>query len=299
MAILTIDVGQKYIRYGFFSKDGVLTEKGQYLISRDSSKHFYQSVADLITNHNGKTDAVSLSFPGFINGKKGVAIRAGSLKFLDGHNIKDDLHQYIDKNIEIFVENNTNCAAIAEKLNGNAQDVHDFVVMTLGNGIGGGIFINNQLLRGSRFTAGEFGMMITDYTGHNYETEHELGSAAALISDYSEMRGIPDGMAEDYQIMSELDDPKVKETVDKWANYVAILIFNLACTINPQRILIGGKISQNNELIPIIENQLNKIPNWHDFEVEVKPCHFFNDASLYGAYWAYIGSKENVLSKIR
>ena len=133
-------------------------------------------------------------------------------------------------------------------------------------------------------------MMITDYTGHGFKSAHELASTAALISEYSRMRGIPDGLVEDYQIMSELDDPKVKAVVENWATYVAICIFNLACTLNPQRFLIGGSISQNSELIPIIKEKLNQIPNWTDFQAEIQSCRFFNDASLYGAYWAYIGS---------
>lgn len=292
MAILTVDVGQKYIRYGFFDEDGTLTEKGQYMIPRKSAKDFYQSMADLVNDSGVKVKAISISFPGFINGNEGIAIRAGSLRFLDGHNIKNDLHQYIDDKVEIFVENNSNCAAIAEKLNGNAQDVQDFVVITIGHGIGGGIYISDNLLRGSGFSAGEFGMMIPDYTGQGFANMQVLASAKALISDYSRMRGIPDGIAEPYQIMSELDDPNVKKTIDEWATYLAICIFNLACTLNPQRILIGGVLSQNSELIPIIESHLDKIPNWHDFQTEIKPCHFFSDASLYGAYWAYIGSKE-------
>lgn len=302
MTILTVDVGQMYLRYGFFNDKGILTEKGQYMIPRDSIKSFYQSLADLVNDKEGtsdKVEAVSISFPGFINGEKGIAIRAGSLRFLDGHNIKNDLHQYISKKIEIFVENNSNCAAIAEKLNGNAQDVHDFVVITLGHGVGGGIFINDKLLRGSRFSAGEFGMMIPDYSGHGFDNMHVLASENALISGYSQMRRIPDDLVETYQIMSELDDVGVEKIVDKWANYVAICIFNLACTLNPQKILIGGALSQNNELIPIIKKQLSRMPNWEDFQTDIQQCHFFNDASLYGAYWAYIGSKENVLSETR
>ena len=290
MAILTIDVGQKFVRYGFFDDEGNLTEKGKYQVPRESAQSFYKSIANLVTENNTKIKAISISFPGFINVDKKIAIRAGSLRFLDGHNINQDLHQYIDDRIEIFIENNSNCAAIAEKLNGNAQDVSDFSVITRGNGVGGGIYINNKLFRGTSFSAGEFGMMITDYTGHGFKSAHELASTSALISEYSRMRGIPDGLVENYQIMSELDDPKVKAVVEKWATYVAICIFNLACTLNPQKILIGGNISQNSELIPIIKEKLNQIPNWTDFQAEIQSCRFFNDASLYGAYWAYIGS---------
>ena len=294
MAILTMDIGQKFIRYGFFDDKGNLTEKGQYQVPRQSAKDFYKSIADLVDESDMEIKAISISFPGFINVKDKVAIRAGSLRFLDGHNISKDLHQYINKEIEIFIENNTNCAAIAEKLNGNAQDVEDFVVITLGHGVGGAIFVNNKLLRGSGYSAGEFGMMITDYSARQFMTAHELASTSALINDYATMRGIPSELIEEYQIMAELDNPKVREVIEKWATYVAICIFNLSCTLNPQRFLIGGALSQNNELIPLIKNRLMQIPNWSDFETEIQSCRFYNDASLYGAYWAYIGSKNNV-----
>lgn len=299
MAILAVDVGQKYIRYGFFDEKGILTEKGQYQVPKNSVEAFYKSLVELANESIKKINAISISFPGFIDVKRQVAIRAGSLRFLDGHNISADLHQYLDPKIEILIENNANCSAIAEKLNGNAQDVHDFVVITLGNGVGGGIFINDKLLRGTGFSAGEFGMMIMDYSRYGFKSAHQLASGSALITDYSNMRGIPDGLAEEYQIMSEIDDPNVKKTIDHWATYVSICIFNLACTLNPQRFLIGGSISQNSEIIPIIENRLKNIPNWNDFNAEIQSCRFLNDASLYGAYWAYIGSKNHVLQKIR
>ena len=294
MAILTMDVGQKFIRYGFFDDNGNLAEKGQYQVPKYSAKDFYESIANLVKESDMEIKAISISFPGFIDVKDKIAIRAGSLRFLDGHNISKDLHRYINKKIEIFIENNTNCAAIAEKLNGNAQDVTDFVVITLGHGVGGGIFINNKLLRGTGYSAGEFGMMITDYSVHQFMSAHELASTSALIKDYSTMRGIPSELVEGYQIMAELDNPKVREVVEKWSTYVAICIFNLACTLNPQRFLIGGMLSQNNELIPLIKSKLAQIPNWSDFQAEIQSCRFYNDASLYGAYWAYIGSKKNV-----
>lgn len=294
MAVLTVDVGQKYIRYGFFDKNDNLTGKGQYRILNGSVNTFYESLAKLVKESDFEVTAISISFPGFIDVKRNIAIRAGSLRNLDGHNIVEDLHHYLNNDIEIFIENNSNCAAIAEKLNGNAQDVHDFVVMTLGNGVGGAIFINNTLLRGIGYSAGEFGMMISDYSGHDYDSEHFLASAKALIASYSEMRGIPNDLVEEFQIFSELDDPQVKKIVDQWATYVAICIFNIVCTLNPQKFLIGGSVSQNSELIPILNNKLAGIPNWRDFQAEIESCRFYDDASLYGAYWAYMGSKKDV-----
>ena len=83
MAILTMDIGQKFIRYGFFDDKGNLTEKGQYQVPRQSAEDFYKSIADLVDESDMEIKAISISFPGFINVKDKVAIRAGSLRFLD------------------------------------------------------------------------------------------------------------------------------------------------------------------------------------------------------------------------
>lgn len=90
MAILTLDIGQRFIRYGFFDENGNLTEKGQYQVPKNSAKDFYNSIADLVDESDMKIKAISISFPGFINVKDKIAIRAGSLRFLDGHNISED-----------------------------------------------------------------------------------------------------------------------------------------------------------------------------------------------------------------
>ena len=54
MAILTIDVGQKFVRYGFFDDEGNLTEKGKYQVPRESAQSFYKSIANLVTENNTK-----------------------------------------------------------------------------------------------------------------------------------------------------------------------------------------------------------------------------------------------------
>lgn len=286
MSVIALDVGGTFIKYGFI-KDGNIKEKGEISTPKDSAEKFYQTVAKLIKTHEKEITGVAISLPGFINPKTQVAVRTGALGYLTGNNIGKELRRYLSINVPISVENNANCAAIAEKLAGNAQDVHDFITVTLGTGVGGAIYINNQLLHGKSFSAGEFGMMVTDYSQHGFATLHEFASTRALCDEYARQKGYPIGTVEGYQVMSEIDDPIVKKIVDQWSMRVAICLFNLIVTLNPQKILIGGGISKDKNILPLIKKALAKISNSADFETEIEDCKFYNDAGLYGAYWAF------------
>lgn len=286
MSVIALDVGGTFIKYGLI-EEGKITEKGEVSTPKDSAEEFYQTIAKLIENHQDEVTGVAISLPGFINPKTQVAVRAGALGYLTGNNIGEELRKHLSVDLPISVENDANCAAIAEKLAGNAQDVHDFITVTLGTGVGGAIYINNQLLHGKSFSAGEFGMMVTDYSQHGFATLHEFASTRALCDEYARQKGYPIGTVEGYQVMSELDDPVVKKIVDQWSMRVAICLFNLIVTLNPQKILIGGGISKNKDILPLIKKSLTKISNSDDFQTEIEDCKFYNDAGLYGAYWAF------------
>ena len=59
--------------------------------------------------------------------------------------------------LPVSVENDANCALLAERWLGKAHEMSDFLMMSIGTGIGGVIFCNHALVRGKQFRAGEFG----------------------------------------------------------------------------------------------------------------------------------------------
>jgi glucokinase len=63
-------------------------------------------------------------------------------------------------NVPVTVTNDANAAAIGEKIFGGAKDMKDFVVLTLGTGLGSGIYVNGQMMYGADGNAGEFGHVI-------------------------------------------------------------------------------------------------------------------------------------------
>lgn len=123
--------------------------------------------------------------PGVIDTERGYMITGGALTDLDSFAFKDELEKYIGLPVEL--ENDVNCVALAEKWKGNAKNCNNFICMTIGTGVGGAIFINNKLIRGNNFSAGEFGFMLLDKReNYSEKTLSMLGSVkGGLIQTYA------------------------------------------------------------------------------------------------------------------
>lgn len=287
MKMLAIDIGGTEIKHALI-KDGQIVAKGRRKTVATSPHQFVKLLADIVKMYE-KTDkfvAIGISFPGFINGEKGVATFAGALEALHGIKLRQLLSEVLDGRYPIFMENDANCAAMAEKLNGHGTNNRDFIVVTVGTGIGGGIFVNNQIVRGKDFRAGEFGMMILDKSHFPQKVFSSLGSTQTLIENYRQLKELP----EDYpiageKIFDESEEQSVSELLVNWGHDLAVGICNVVTVLNPEKVLIGGGISANPKLVPLLKSQLATIHYWADFEVPIETCCHFNDAGIMGAYY--------------
>lgn len=303
--VLAFDVGMNIIRYALFSngKQGI---PGSIATPMDRAKSFYETlagVASRCSEAGGGLEGIAISMPGFIDTTRRKAILAGPLGMLNGHDIGPELAEYLDRPVPIWVENDANCAAIAEKSSGNARMLDDFVVITVDTGIGGAVFLNGHLLRGRNWNAGELGMMITNFDVAGPLPLHDFASTIALRQRYAEEFGVPEESVVASTLLRRLDEPRVREVVERWADYVAILIFNTVVVLNPECVLIGGQISQESALMPLIKDALLRIPFWKtSFRVPVKRCRHSGNASLVGAYYAFldgIGHEEGATEEAR
>ncbi|EOL42648.1 hypothetical protein RV11_GL002970 [Enterococcus phoeniculicola] len=296
---LCFDIGGTFVKYGLFDQEGKKHKKGKFKTLLRSKDEFIDSLVEQIekTDTQNQLQGIGLSFPGFVNPETGEAILAGALTPLHGENIYHLLNEKLTKHYPMSIENDANCAALAECFGGQAQGSSDFALITLGTGIGGAIVVDHQILHGHSYRTGELGMMVTDFHESGYKTLHELASTQALVNLYRKQEGISDSIEVlGETIVSRLHEPKVKKLVQEWAQFVAITIFNTVVMLNPEKILIGGGISQSQEIIKIIIQELTKNSHWVDFQVPVEPCHFFNDSGLIGAYYLI---KQKVMEETR
>ncbi|MGN8647434.1 ROK family protein [Gracilibacillus sp. HCP3S3_G5_1] len=291
---LCFDIGGTNVKYGVLDQNGNFLFQGKFPTRRTRVEEFINDlsnrVTEVMTTHSIKK--IGISFPGFIDPITGYAAFAGALDILHGKNIVDLLTAQID--IPIIIENDANCATLAERLSGNAVDCENFICMTIGTGIGGGLVVNGELVHGHTFKAGEFGLMIVNGMKNGYQNMHEIASTSAFIHQYKQLKGLSDReIIEGNEVFQAAEQDKaIQNILDQWFQYVSFGIFNLAATLNPEKILIGGAISVREDLYERLRATLSTIPSWPDIEVEVAPCKHHNNAGMLGALYKCLGEEK-------
>lgn len=298
MNYICFDVGGTAVKHALLTEDGTIVQKNQFPTVHTSKDAFLASLKETVQEYEKEysIESIGISMPGTIDPYTGESILAGALYSLYGENVKELLEAEVS--LPVFIENDANCALLAEKFNGNAVGVEDILLLTIGTGIGGALMIDNQLIYGHQYKAGEFGMMHIDISRRPNTTLHELASTSALIRFYKESKKLSEERSvEGIQIFEEMEtDSEVKSIVDEWVYYLAKGIFNVASFVNPQKILIGGGISANPKLLPLILQTLDQNPYWEDFGTTVETCLHQNNAGLIGVLF-YVLKKTKELNK--
>src|SRR5699024_10055710 len=113
MYTVAIDVGGTEIKYALLSEDAEIIEQSK-VPTRYGKEKFKTVIIQIVQafEENYSLDGLGLSLPGYINSKTGFAERGGALMFLDQTNIIELLKE--DLSLPIFIENDANCAALAE-----------------------------------------------------------------------------------------------------------------------------------------------------------------------------------------
>lgn len=147
----------------------------------------------------------------------------------------------------VFVENDANAAAIGERVFGMAEGMDDFIVITLGTGIGSGIFANGKLLRGHIGSGGEAGHMVIVPEGPlcgcgNRGCLEALASGTAIARVYKEKTGIQKS-AKEVCGLAGAGDGAARATVGAAGEYLGNGLVNLVNLFGPQAIFFTGSLS--------------------------------------------------------
>lgn len=296
MSYICFDVGGTAVKHALVTKNGTILQQNHFPTNHGGKDEFIDSLLLIIKEYE-KEDAIEgigLSFPGVVDPNSGTSITAGALYSLYGENIKKELHE--QTNYLVTIENDANCALLAEKFNGKATKDKDVLLVTIGTGIGGALMVQDHVIHGHQFKAGEFGMMRIDFRQQPHTTLHELASTSALVRFYKEAKNIlPETVIDAREIFVEMDkDPIVTDVVNGWIDYLVTGIFNMVVFMNPEKVLIGGGISANPKLIPLIQTALAKNPHWMDFEVPIVSCQHQNNAGILGALYCLLEEKKRL-----
>ena len=154
--ILAIDVGGSTIKYAISNPNGELFNKNNFP-TPNSLEKLYEEF-EKIFNSNKPLQGIALSMPGSVDTKKGIITGSSALKYIHNKTIKKDLETKLKT--KISMENDANCAALAEIWKGEAKEVEDCCLVVCGTGIGGAIVKNRKIHHGKNLHGGEFGYLI-------------------------------------------------------------------------------------------------------------------------------------------
>jgi len=152
-----IDIGGTITKIGLVSEEGKCIKKTSFRTKEiksfsDYIQELYNSIGS-ITDDLNSICGIGIGAPNA--SKNGTIETPANLKWEGKLNLVEELKNKV--NTKIFLSNDANCAAVGEMMYGNAKDYKDFIVITLGTGLGSGIVSNGMLVEGSDGFAAELG----------------------------------------------------------------------------------------------------------------------------------------------
>ena len=277
------DVGGTHIKHGVINENGEELTSDEYDTPDDEStfKQKWKTVVDKYRQEH-EIVGIGVSFPGHINHLTGEAAKAGALDYLDGENLCELFAQLTD--LPVTTENDANCAALGERWQGAGKDYEHFVCITIGTGIGGGIVMEGDLYRGAHYRAGEFGVLPV---GNNGEPMHEVASASGLMKACRRALAVSeDEMPDGEELFKRMDsDVHLREAIEEWAHFLSRGIYSVISMFDPQAVLIGGGISEQEKIYLLLDKYLQRFEEWEALRVPILPCELGNQAGRLGAVW--------------
>lgn len=261
-----VDLGGTKINTGLVREDGTVIKSVKMPTNAVEGpdcvmkriKNSIHDVLELTGTSINEVCGIGVGSPGPIDTVNGLVISPSNFPGWGTVGIVDILDK--EFGVPVVLNNDANCAALGEYYFGSGRGTKNFVYMTISTGIGGGIIVNGKLLTGANCNAGEIGHATIDFNGPrckcgNYGCFEVFASGTALARFANE--AVENGedtiikeIAKDEAINAEhvfeaykKDDRVAVRLIEKEAFYIGIGISNIMMYYNPERIAIGGGMS--------------------------------------------------------
>ncbi len=271
-----IDVGGTKIAAGLVDEQGhvVTTERAKSPATNPAE--IVRTIGELVRRLAGSEpiEAVGLSAAGFVDKARAMVVFAPNLAWRD-----EPLKRFVEDelNLPVVVENDANAAAWGEFTYGAGEDVEDLLMVTVGTGVGGGIVIDGELVRGGFGMGAEVGH-ITMVPGGvmcgcgNLGCLESYGSGTALVRISRELAGADPESAKALVSRAGGDptritgplvteaaqegDPFAIARLAELGNWLGQGVATLTAVLDPNVVVIGGGVSEAGDLLldPIRES---------------------------------------------
>lgn len=291
--VLGIDLGGTNTKFGIVGREGELisatTVPTPALEGRQTLlDHLKRVTADclILAQKEGLAlAALGVSTAGWVDPFSGTVVYATeNLPGWTGTRIADELRPVAG--IPVAVENDGNAAAIAERYFGCGKDTRNFVCITLGTGVGGGSYVNGQLMRGGNFFANALGHIIIEEEGIPC-TCGRRGCLEAYTNAHALMKYAAGNFATSEDVIREanLGNRIARDAVRILAHHLARGCRSIVSLIDPEKIILSGGLAQGNRYLATdLEQKLSEsVSAWNQRRLKISISTLGYYAGVLGA----------------
>lgn len=248
-----IDLGGSALRIALVSREGKVIKKIKVPSGDKVVASLLDSIAQIINN---KVVGIGIGVAGLIDRDKGVVLRSPNLPPIEGVEVTRTLKERFK--VPVMIENDANVAALGEKWLGAGKEFRDFVLLTLGTGIGGGVIYDGRLMN----ISAEIGHMVilaggTKCSCGNLGCLETYASARAILTNVikaleegvdSSLRKLYEGnfyklTAEDVYNMALDGDNLSRDILREAGRYLGIGISNVVNIFSPEAVILAGGLA--------------------------------------------------------
>ena len=282
-----IDVGATKI------ESVVLEENGQEKYrSRTSCPKDYLSIINAIKDISHKLEKefkmelpIGVCHPGIHSPQTGLVKNAPNCYWLEKKPFQNDLRKALGK--EVFCENDANCFALSEAIDGSGKNYKIVYGIILGSGAGGGLIIDKQIISGPNGVAGEWGHNQIPYFAAKKENFESNNAREAEIESFISGLGLAKRFNKLYgknlktNEIFELNrkhDLDAERFIDDFKVNLAMSLSSIINILDPDAFIFGGGVSNEIDFLSEIESMVKKFVIGKEYQgVFLKPK--FGDAS--------------------
>jgi len=233
-----VDIGGTNMRSILFDGKKIIAD---YLLAtpKDSLEHFLimlkalvEPLLDEAKKQKITVKGIGLGCAGVMNADKTKILKSPNIAILDGIALAKETEKLF--NLPVKMENDTRCFLRGEMKQGAGKDYHNAFGLTIGTGIGGSWWQNNEAYAGAHDSASEPGRMIIDFQKPR-ELEavyHELTQKDPLTIANQALRA----------------EPVAKKAFDQIGRYLGLALANIVNILDPEVIIIGGGVAGASDL---------------------------------------------------
>jgi glucokinase len=306
MSVLGIDLGGTKLAAALFDREGAILHREVKSIDKRTGSEAGKLITDLIgdlvavSGPGGEVTSIGISVPGISYAATG-RVWAPNIQGWTDYPLMDEVKS-VAGTIPVVIDSDRACYILGEVWKGNAVGCSDAIFLGVGTGIGAGIMINNEVLRGKHDIAGAIGWMALDrpfrekYVGYGCFEYNASGEGLAKIArefiqedkGYNGiLKNMPADMITAHEVFRAFDvkDGIAVKVINRCVEYWGMAAANLISLFNPEKIIFGGGVfGPARKLVPSIRKEASKWAqpvgiNQVAFDVSALE----GDAGIYGA----------------